>query len=129
MGANLGDLGRWRDGPCKWIRSTVDCLCKKHKNPRMCTETGHHCQLTCTDLQGSDMEGWKRNISSWSECGQLCMENEECKSFTWFAEDYTIDTKLRLQCNIKKEVPSPSKVKGLMSGTKACLEQKDSVQG
>ena len=36
MGANLGDLGRWRDGPCKWIRSTVDCLCKKgdeKKNP------------------------------------------------------------------------------------------------
>ena len=29
LGANLGDLGRWRDGPCKWIRSTVDCLCKK----------------------------------------------------------------------------------------------------
>merc|ERR1712183_1143207 len=29
MGANTGDLGSWRDGPCKWIRSTVDCLCKK----------------------------------------------------------------------------------------------------
>ena len=29
MGANLDDLGRWRDGPCQWIRSTVDCLCKR----------------------------------------------------------------------------------------------------
>ena len=29
LGASQLDLGRWRDGPCKWIRSTVDCLCKK----------------------------------------------------------------------------------------------------
>ena len=29
MGGNLLDLGRWRDGPCRWVRHTVDCLCEK----------------------------------------------------------------------------------------------------
>ena len=33
MGGNLLDLGRWRDGPCRWVRHSVHIVHTVHTVP------------------------------------------------------------------------------------------------
>ena len=76
--------------------------------------SGHQCQLINTDLFGSDInKGGITGIPSWYECGQLCLKNPDCGSFTWINKTG--------ECYLKTGVPRESVRWGGFSGIAACF--------
>ena len=86
------------------------------------TISGHQCQLSDMNFPGSDLNKIK-DITSWADCGELCYNNPDCKSFSWVGpESWLLD--LIQDCFLKNAVPSQSPLTGVYSGVSDCLTQK-----
>ena len=78
------------------------------------------------DFPGSGIDiATIKDVASWADCGELCSNNPDCKSFTWVGPGPDVSVLDLIQdCFLKNAVPSQSPLTGVHSGVSDCLTQK-----
>ena len=112
-GAVQYGVATWQD-PSTWItydnrQYTVSNFKLSNQSCPECTEVVH----SDTRYTGDDFK-MVENISSYTDCKNLCTKFNECEVWTW-------DKKTRKQCKLKKKKMDIKSDKGIVSGTRGCF--------